>query len=153
MGNVYGNGLPLGGASLGILAVGALRHDPATLSLGRELTTSLALAWATTWGLKLAVHSRRPNGGPYSFPSGHTATAFAAAPILAAHFGTAAGIAAYSVAGCTGLARIEDDKHYAIDVLGGAAIGILAGRFSLHLWGTNVAMTPVPGGVGVSASF
>ena len=74
------------------------------------------------------MDSTRPNGGPYSFPSGHTAVAFSAAPILAQRYGWKTGLAAYALATATGLARMEDRKHHLADVLAGAAIGIGVGR-------------------------
>jgi membrane-associated phospholipid phosphatase len=150
--NEYGSGLTLGGAAVGILVLGALREDPATVSLGRDLATALAISWGAVWGLKLAVDSPRPKGGPYSFPSGHTATAFAAAPVFAAHLGTGAGVAAYALASFTGVARIEDEKHYAVDVLAGAALGILAGTISLRM-GSRASLIPTPGGAGMTVRF
>lgn len=153
VGNTYGNGLVLGSAAVGLLAVGTVGNDPAAASLGRELAASLAIAWTATWGVKLAVQSRRPNGGAYSFPSGHTATAFAAAPVFASRYGTPGAVAAYSLAGLTALARIEDEKHYAADVLAGAALGILAGRLGVRLAGDAVSVTPMPAGAGLSVRF
>jgi len=126
--NVYGDGYWLGGMALGLLAAGhALDHAPSE-RLGEELGASLAGAWAMTWALKVGVGRRRPSGGPHSFPSGHTATAFAAAPVISRTYGRGPGALAYGVATLTALARIEDDRHYLSDVIAGAAIGIIAGR-------------------------
>jgi membrane-associated phospholipid phosphatase len=86
------------------------------------------LSSAVVWAIKPTVNATRPDGGRYSFPSGHTAAAFSVAPVIARHLGCKAGLAAYTVASLTGLARMEDRRHYLSDVLFGAAIGIAAGR-------------------------
>lgn len=124
----YGEGYTLGGAALGFMLVGRATGNPRLTDVGEDLGSSLLAAWSVTWALKVAVNAKRPNGGPYSFPSGHTATAFAAAPVFRRHFGATIGYASYAVAAMTGLARLEDRKHYVSDVLAGAAIGIVAGR-------------------------
>jgi membrane-associated phospholipid phosphatase len=106
-----------------------------------------------TWALKVAVGAKRPDGGPYSFPSGHTATAFAAAPIVARRLGPVAGCAAYALAGLTGLARIEDRRHHVEDVLVGAAIGIIAGRSFSDLGAFKFAVPKRGIGLGLSVRF
>lgn len=60
-----------------------------------------------------------------SFPSGHTTSAFAIATIINSEFKDkkAVTIVAYSLATLTGLSRIHDNKHWATDVLAGAAFG------------------------------
>lgn len=64
-----------------------------------------------------------------SFPSAHTATAFAIASVLACGYRdkTWVGLASYSVATLVGLSRIHDGKHWATDVIGGAALGTFIG--------------------------
>jgi len=126
--NVYGNGAIPAAAALGMWGAGRVTGNPSLTEAGADLARALGTAWAATWVLKMAVNERRPNGGRYSFPSGHAATAFAAAPVIHAHFGNAAGYTAYALATLTGLARVEEGKHYLTDVLAGAAIGIVSGR-------------------------
>jgi membrane-associated phospholipid phosphatase len=128
VGNVYGDGLALGSAACGLLLAGKIGGSAGLSAAGRDLSASLLTSWAAVWALKLGVNERRPNGGAYSFPSGHTATAFAAAPVIARHWGRTAGVAAYAAATATALGRLEDRRHYLADVLFGAAIGIVAGR-------------------------
>lgn len=151
--DAYGDGRVLGGLSLGLLAIGhVLDHGPSS-RLGEELGASLAGAWAVTWALKVGVDRTRPSGGSHSFPSGHTATAFAAAPVIARSYGSVAGVAAYGAATLTALARIEDDKHHLSDVIAGAAIGIMAGRTFTH-WQSLTWMVPRSGvGLGLSLEF
>jgi membrane-associated phospholipid phosphatase len=64
-----------------------------------------------------------------SFPSAHTATAFSIASVLAWGYRDKiwVGLASYSVATLVGLSRIHDGKHWATDVIGGAALGTFIG--------------------------
>jgi membrane-associated phospholipid phosphatase len=71
----------------------------------------------------------RPFSGNYSFPSGHTTQAFAVASVIASHYdqwwiqGCAFGLASV-----VGYARIEQNGHFASDVVAGAIIGTVVGR-------------------------
>lgn len=75
---------------------------------------------------------RDPNGKRTnsSFPSGHTTVAFAAATVYAMEYKNKplVPILAYSAATLIGLSRISENKHWATDVLTGAAVGYLTGR-------------------------
>jgi len=150
-GDRYGAGATLGIAAVSVFALGTVTGDPKLLGLGADLIPSLALAWSTTWILKLSVDAARADGGRYSFPSGPTAGAFAAAPVLNAHFGTTVGIISYSIASLTGLARLEENKHYLSDVLVGAAIGITSGR--LFTRKVSVAPTLTTDGTALKLSY
>lgn len=65
-----------------------------------------------------------------SFPSGHTTVAFAAATVFAMEYRNKPliPIVAYSAATLIGLSRLTENKHWATDVLVGAALGYLTGR-------------------------
>jgi hypothetical protein len=65
-----------------------------------------------------------------SFPSGHTAVAFAAATVFAMEYKDKPFIPvlAYGAATMIGVSRITENKHWATDVLVGAALGFLSGR-------------------------
>jgi membrane-associated phospholipid phosphatase len=65
-----------------------------------------------------------------SFPSGHTTVAFAAATVFALEYKNKPfiPILAYSAATLIGLSRITENKHWATDVLVGAALGFVTGR-------------------------
>ena len=90
------------------------------------------------YGMKYGIDRTRPNGERGSFPSGHTATAFMGATLLAHEYGHKSvwiPIAGYSVATATGVLRILNNKHHASDVLVGAAIGIVSAE--LAYWATD----------------
>ena len=81
--------------------------------------------------LKVAVGSHRPSDGapliaiPHtdSFPSGHTATSFACATVLAVLVPRAAP-AFYVLALAIGYSRIYIGVHWPLDVVGGAVVGV-----------------------------
>ena len=81
--------------------------------------------------LKVAVGSHRPSDGtpliaiPHSdsFPSGHTATSFACATVLAVLVPRAAP-AFYVLALAIGYSRIYVGVHWPLDVVGGAVVGV-----------------------------
>lgn len=155
VGNEYGSGLVLGGLSLLALGAGQLAGDANLRSTGSEMARSLVYTSVVVTALKRGVNRTRPDGASYSFPSGHTAVAFAMAPILSRRYGRAAAIPAYALAVATGLGRMEERRHYLSDVLVGAAIGLSIGR---AVAGPNEnAATPRflvgPGGAQVAVSF
>jgi len=79
--------------------------------------------------LKFTVQRTRPDGSDnYSFPSGHSAGAFATAGVLQHHYGWKAGVPATLVAGYVATARVHDNRHYLSDVIFGGAMGIAAER-------------------------
>lgn len=65
-----------------------------------------------------------------SFPSGHTTVAFAAATVFALEYKDKPiiPIIAYGAASLIGISRITENKHWATDVLAGAALGFLSGK-------------------------
>jgi len=79
---------------------------------------------------KAITRRERPDGSSrLSFPSGHTATAFAAAEFLRQEYGCTnalAGIAGYGVAVFVGTARVYKNRHWVSDVVAGAGVGILS---------------------------
>lgn len=96
--------------------------------------TSYVIMASTVLGLKSIVHEERPDGSSNnSFPSGHTATAFAGAEFLWQEYKDKSiwyGIAGYAVATGTGLFRIYNNRHWLTDVAAGAGIGILSTKIA-----------------------
>jgi len=91
-----------------------------------ELGESAALAMGMTLALKFTIHKTRPNGENQSFPSGHTTIAFTSAEFIRKRYGWEYGLPAYALATFVAYSRIEAGRHYPIDVIGGAAIGIVS---------------------------
>lgn len=77
-----------------------------------------------THSVKHLINKRRPNGGNYSFPSGHTTSAFSGAAFLHIRYGWKVGVPAFLLASYVGYTRIVARKHDKWDVLGGALVGI-----------------------------
>jgi hypothetical protein len=98
------------------------------------LATSYIIMSTTVLGLKSITKVPRPDGsGNNSFPSGHTATAFAGAEFLWQEYKDKSiwyGISGYVVATGTGLFRIYNDRHWLTDVAAGAGIGILSTKIA-----------------------
>jgi membrane-associated phospholipid phosphatase len=82
------------------------------------------LSGGITQGIKFAVDRRRPDNGRYSFPSGHASASFATATIIEREFGWKAGLAAYGTAAYVAVSRLSENRHFASDVVFGAAVGI-----------------------------
>jgi undecaprenyl-diphosphatase len=64
--------------------------------------------------------------GSHSFPSGHTASSFACATVLAFASPRFAPLF-YLLALAIGFSRVYNGVHYPLDVVGGAALGVLIG--------------------------
>jgi hypothetical protein len=93
-----------------------------------QLIKTVGSTFIITHSLKRIINKARPeNNGDYSFPSGHTSSAFSGAVFIQRIYGYKYGIPAVLLASFVGFSRIEgeSDKHDIWDVLGGAAIGSL----------------------------
>ena len=89
-----------------------------------QLMQSYGTTIAITYALKYTINKKRPNGGDYAFPSGHTASAFSGASFFQRRYGWKYGIPAYAIAVMTGYSRIYAKEHDGWDVLAGAIVGI-----------------------------
>jgi membrane-associated phospholipid phosphatase len=140
--------LGIGGA---VYAAGRLQADDELAETGLLATEAVLGAEALVVVLKTGVGRLRPESEadessfrPFSlksdydsFPSGHTAGAFALASVFTQR-SQAPWVpwAAYGFAGLVGAARLVSDDHWASDVLAGAAIGEIMGRLSVR-WGAQ----------------
>ncbi len=100
------------------------------------LGTSFLLVFTSVTALKRITNIERPDGTSYSFPSGHTATAFAGAEFLWQEYKDKSiwyGISGYAVATATGIFRITNNKHWLTDVAAGAGLGILSTKIAYWL--------------------
>jgi membrane-associated phospholipid phosphatase len=99
---------------------------------------SVSLAGITSGIIKRSTDVLRPDDSDYlSFPSSHTALAFASATFLHEEYKDQSvwyGVAGYSVATASGVLRMLNNKHWMSDVLVGAGIGILATKVTYLLY-------------------
>lgn len=107
------------------------------LGLAELLQATTTTVMKNIWG------TRRPDFSTNnSFPSGHTATAFMGAHMLAReywHKSPFIGMAGYAVAAGTGYFRMYNNRHWFNDVVTGAAIGVLSVEtaYCLYPWVTR----------------
>lgn len=148
----------------------ALGSDKKTIGRHtRHMVVTQGLTLGTMLITKEIFNARRPNGGSHSFPSGHTAYAFASANVIYHSFKDEHPLIAYSgyiPAIIVGSFRMIKDKHWVSDVLFGAGMGILFSHLSYHMdiWnsrtdrisqknGVNLNIGMVGSGVGLSVRF
>ena len=74
-----------------------------------------------------------PNPNSFSFPSGHTASSFAAAFILC-KINKKIGAVAFTIASLIAFSRIYLIVHYPSDNLGGIILGLLCGLITYHFF-------------------
>jgi membrane-associated phospholipid phosphatase len=124
----------------GILANGYINKDDVMIRNGYKSAITIGLAALTSSTLKYFVDRSRPKlsypneiterdrAGRFSFPSGHTTSAFATATAVSLScnkwYVTAP---SFLYAGFVGYSRMRLGMHYPSDVLGGIVIGIGAG--------------------------
>lgn len=155
-GQVIGGGLIQVGGAFATYTIGRMTHSSRVAWVGAELVRAQILTAGLTQGLKFAVDRRRPDLGHHSFPSGHSSATFATATILHREFGWKAGLAAYAAATYVATSRLSENRHYASDVIFGAAVGIVSARaVRLGHGKTSVSVSPiaVPGGHGVEVTL
>lgn len=123
--DLMGQMVPNAAYVVGMLTYGHFAGEPeAKLAAGRMFRAT-AMSASLTTALKYTVRERRPDGSTRnSFPSGHSTTAFAFAGTIAAEHGPYWGIPAFSIAGLVAAGRINDNRHFIHDVVGGATIGL-----------------------------
>lgn len=131
--------------ALGYKSKTDIKNRTAILLKGELLMTGVV------FGLKNLTHQSRPdNSGYNSFPSGHTAQAFAAATFLSEEYKSKfkwMPYLAYGIASSVGILRMANNKHYISDVLVGAGLGILSMKMSYlthrYKWGGKTKSVPV----------
>ncbi|MGY4384158.1 membrane-associated phospholipid phosphatase [Pedobacter sp. UYP24] len=104
---------------------------------GRYLLAEVIMT-GTVSGLKKITNRMRPDGSANnSFPSGHTANAFAAAEFLSQEYKESypwIGYAGYTVATATGVLRLYNNRHWLSDVVAGAGFGILSTKVAYLIY-------------------
>lgn len=137
-------------------SIGRMTGNQKVAVIGADLVRAQFVSQAVTQAIKFSVGRTRPDGTSLSFPSGHSASAFATAAVLQRHLGWKAGVPAYGVAAYVAASRIQVKRHYHSDVAFGAAIGIMAGRtVTIGRGEARFAVSPAaaPGGAGVNFTW
>ncbi len=124
-------------APASLLLTGYVQDDKIMMRNGVKTGVAIGLNVLLTTGLKYSINRKRPyeqypndivkrtDSGPYSFPSGHTSSAFAAA--TAVTLSTKkwyVAVPSYAYACAVGYSRMRLGVHFPSDVLGGMIIGI-----------------------------
>jgi hypothetical protein len=94
-------------------------------------------AGSTFFTKRISKRTRPSDADKYSFPSGHTGNAFAAAEFLTQEYGDVSpwyGIAGYSIAATTGILRVYNNAHWFSDVVAGAGVGILSTKVAYLIY-------------------
>lgn len=120
-----------------LLLHGYINHDKIMLRNGIKTSAAIGLNLLLSTTLKYSINRSRPfvsypndiikrtEVAPYSFPSGHTSNAFAAATALTLSSKKwYVAIPSYAYACAVGYSRMRLGVHYPSDVLGGMIIGI-----------------------------
>lgn len=111
-----------------------------------EVLRALVLANALVGPLKLVAGRTRPDGSnDHSFPSGHSANAFAISTVLGRRYGRGVGVPLFALAATVPVARIRDRHHFFSDVVAGSILGVVAGWAVVGREGQEVVLAPVYG--------
>jgi hypothetical protein len=103
----------------------------------KNLAISEILTAIIVQGLKKTTKNTRPNGSPFSFPSGHSGQSFTGATALYLEYKDSNklfALSGYGFSTATGILRITNNRHWLSDVLVGAGIGIISTRL---VWYVN----------------
>ena len=142
-GSLMGDGAIQIGAAVSVYAFGRAVHNTRAAVLGADLLQAQLVNGVLTQTVKYAVNRTRPDGGRYSFPSGHASATFATATVLTRQCGWRIGVPVLAMAGYVAASRLSENQHFASDVIFGAGIGIVSGR-SMTIRKTTIALTVTP---------
>jgi membrane-associated phospholipid phosphatase len=115
--------------------LGAVNHNPHTAEAGRLSAEAELDSEVVMNVIKIATGRTRPNlADNRSFPSGHAMSNFALAAVLSREYHDKKLIVfgSYGMATAISLARVGGLNHFPSDVLAGAIMGELIGRYVVH---------------------
>lgn len=128
-GNVVGSFMFQVSAGFAAYGAGKSLGNQKLSYVGRDVVRAQVVSQVLVQGLKYTIRRDRPDhSNDKSFPSGHSASAFATATVLQRHYGWRVGVPAYALGGYVALARMAWNRHHATDVVMGAGFGIASGR-------------------------
>ncbi|MFA6238224.1 MAG: phosphatase PAP2 family protein [Bacteriovorax sp.] len=146
VGNFLGTGTAAMGIAAGSYFLGVYYKDNRLKKVGLFIVGAELAQGIITTAVKHTLNRVRPNEdrGPYnffeagknSFYSGHTATAFSLATVVAEMYKEDYPIVpwvAYGIASVTAYARVHDKAHWASDVIIGAVAGHLITKLALSI--------------------
>jgi membrane-associated phospholipid phosphatase len=125
-------------------------QETGKLGIEALINTSIAVG-----GLKYALGRKRPSAandggnffrGGQAFPSGHSATCWALAAVVAEEYMDKPWIrfGAYAMASAVSVSRFTGQKHFPSDVFIGSAIGYLIGHYTVKAHGTKRKKNLIP---------
>lgn len=98
--------------------------------VGATYAVKYSLYFASPYAKDTLSFAKRPTSESYeAFPSGHTASAFAAVGFVAKRYGAKLGIPAFILAAAVGESRILLEKHTILQVICGGILGFLLSFF------------------------
>jgi hypothetical protein len=127
----------------GLLISVAKDDKDGIVQLGATALTSTGVTQALKAATNDSAWGTRPNGGSYSFPSGHTSFAFAGAGYLHFRYGWEYGLPAAAVAAFVAYTRVDANKHHVRDVVAGSLVGYTSAFFLTDPQNKNVRITPI----------
>lgn len=101
------------------------------------MSVSYGLTALQVRSIKNYLDEDRPDGGKYSFPSGHTAVAFVGGHMIYKEFKDTNPWIAYSgyvMAGAVGAGRMINNRHWLSDVVAGAGFAILSTELAYFIY-------------------
>ena len=153
-GNALGQFAFQASAGLATYGIGKAVGNQKAAMVGRDIVRAQVVSQVFVQAIKFTVRRERPDGSnDKSFPSGHSASAFATATVLQRHYGWKVGVPAYALGGYIALARMAWNRHHATDVVMGAGFGIASARtvtMSLAKSKFSVGVQPERGGASVN---
>jgi membrane-associated phospholipid phosphatase len=153
-GNMIGNFVFQVGAGFATYGAGKAFGNAKVAMVGRDVVRAQVLSQVLVQAVKHTVRRERPDqSNRQSFPSGHSASAFATATVLQRHYGWKVGVPAYALGSYVALARMSWNKHHVTDVVMGAGVGIASARtvtMSVAKSRFSVGVQPQVGGASVN---
>lgn len=133
--------VPMQSGSLvgGLLLATALGVTTRRVTVGALAAGAVTAAWVVAKEVKDLVERERPLGAGleaevrdasvgWGYVSGHSAVAFALYAVAAPHLRTPWRRAALGLAGFVAVARVYSGAHLPLDIVGGAALGVIVGE-------------------------